>query len=345
MSRLYEIIRQMEERSSSPISHQEMVVISPPEEDSQVRKWWRSYRIAVLVGVVTIFAVAGITVGPRLIPDVATKSKSGLHEHSHVASTNSSAPFPSMGSSSKESSQELSSEPEKSEKKDTQTSDINYAQSNEPSISKENESLKQEDPLSSKDKIVSPEPEKTSDSKKTKARSTKTQVETNKKTGTPRRIDSPNPSTHTASRDSIPVTPTKTNSEKHTTPQQHLASVAAPQSGMIVLAEEARQRGDIDEAMQLYKQYLSLYQDPYVMNNLSGILITKGQIKEAEQILQEAFKLAPADPDIAANLIGVEIMLGRSNQACEIFSRFKKDSTLAPPPSIKALEPYLANCQ
>jgi Flp pilus assembly protein TadD len=113
---------------------------------------------------------------------------------------------------------------------------------------------------------------------------------------------------------------------------------------MIVMAEEARRRGDTDEALRIYKQYLALHRDPYAMNNLGALLILKGQFKEAEQVLQEAFQLAPTDGDIAANLIGVEMMIGKSSQACEILSRFKKGSTPIPP-AIKALEPYLGNCQ
>lgn len=89
------------------------------------------------------------------------------------------------------------------------------------------------------------------------------------------------------------------------------------------MAEEARKNGNTDEAIRLYKQYMVFHRNPFVMNNLGALLISKGQLQEAEQLLYEAFQITP-DEDIAINLAGVRVMLGKSTQACDVIKKVKE---------------------
>jgi len=407
MSRLYEIIRQIEERSSSapPLSHQEMVVISPENAGSK-KGWWRFYRTVILIVIITALAIITITLGPKLIPTLQTQKATQLV---HLNAPSQTTPHQSQYK--EETHKEALTTPAAVDKTKTektergQDSTSAQAYSSQDGTKDAHESEREKSSTTPSARGVIPTSEKSIDLKKesdlisvsgengltsTSAKTTqKTELDkaTNisgtsspeKKTGpdtessikrsttsppvteepfAPKRAsNSISGSSNTRSTNTPDKTPQKgksdksANTEKTSPPKKKNAPVPhsptvniAPQNGIIVIAEEARRRGDTDEALRIYKQYLALHRDPYAMNNLGALLILKGQFKEAEQVLQEAFQLAPTDGDIAANLIGVEMMIGKSSQACEILSRFKKGSTPIPP-AIKALEPYLGNCQ
>ncbi len=70
---------------------------------------------------------------------------------------------------------------------------------------------------------------------------------------------------------------------------------------LLVIAEEARQAGNWEEAERGYREYLATKNDPAVMNNLGAVLMARGLYAEAEQVLSRAYAQSP-DPDIAANL-------------------------------------------
>jgi len=404
MSRLYEIIRQMEERSSAapPISHQKMLVIST-EKDSSKKRWWRFYRTVILVFIITILATITITLGPKILTTSQTKKSSqvahinvanqtNLHQARHKGETpneKSTAPAidkmkpektersPNLTSAQTYSSQDGTkgiNESKKEEPSNTPATDVVITTTDSKKGSEKDinsTSASRETP--SKGEHVKPTQKTELDKAANIARTPSLEKKTvsvpnssmtinnthstnedpvgSKRT---RNLISESRSTHSTSTSVKPPQKskiTKANVENTSQPEEKNAPVPhappaniSPPTGMIVIAEEARQRGDIDEALDIYKQYLALHRDPYAMNNLGALLILKGRFSEAEEILQEAFQLVPTDGDIAANLIGVEMMIGKLSQACEILSRFKKGTTNVPQ-AIKALEPYLGNCQ
>lgn len=66
-------------------------------------------------------------------------------------------------------------------------------------------------------------------------------------------------------------------------------------------AEELRRKGDWDGAISLYSRIWQQGQDPGVANNLAASLIFRKRFPEAQQVLKDALKLAPNDPDLLSN--------------------------------------------
>ncbi|MGB9711582.1 MAG: tetratricopeptide repeat protein [Dissulfurimicrobium sp.] len=74
------------------------------------------------------------------------------------------------------------------------------------------------------------------------------------------------------------------------------------QKSLIQQAEEYRLAGRMEDAVRLYRTIWRKTGDVDVANNLGAALLVLGRTKEAEQVLQEALKKAPADMDIRFNL-------------------------------------------
>ncbi len=342
MSRLYEIIRQMEERfGSAPKSTQEIALISSLGSDKSGKSRWRFYRVAILVGVVTVLGIAGITLGPPFLRGIVVKSRADLKPYSQVASLVHHPGFMSRETYPEVSTQKLparDTKPKTTNEQSSNTSDHSF--SSETSVN-DSKAVRKEKPTaharaSSTEKANNSEPGKI-----TLAEMLRELQDKEKATQT---IGSANrsPRDRTVAEERLLTDKDMPSLQSSAGPEFSLNPVH-PQNGMIMLAEEARQRGDISEAMRIYRRYLASHQDPSVMNNLGAALIIKGQLEEAERVLKQAFQLAPADADIATNLIGVEIMLRKKSQACEIFRRFKKNSASVPP-SVNSLASRLAHC-
>ncbi|MCX7823430.1 MAG: tetratricopeptide repeat protein [Syntrophobacterales bacterium] len=309
MSKLYEIIRQMEERSQLNLPHQEIVLLNGGERDSKSSRW-RPYRIVIIIGMVTLLVTLGITLGPHgfystrnhksqipSVPSVQTKNSPSYH----LASSTNTLPV-------------TPSEPPI----------INNHTEGKFFVNTSN-NLKEPD----KPQDADSSPEST---KKPEKASLENRL-SSKKNDSPIKEQSPARVTNKGK----PMSP-KNSEEKTPNPGEKFitTSVSPTQSGIIIIAEEARKKGDTEEAIHLYRKYLSLYRDPSVMNNLGALLITKGRFSEAEQILQEAFQIRP-DEDIAFNLIGVEVILGKRKRACEVLHQVKKIKSELPS-SFKDLE-------
>ncbi len=98
----------------------------------------------------------------------------------------------------------------------------------------------------------------------------------------------------------------------------------------LLLAEEARQKGNLKKAIYYLKQYPGLHQKPEVLNNLGASLLLLGQLDEAREILEEALSLR-SDPEIAYNLTVVYLRLDEQKKACQLIRRYKQF------PKLKAL--------
>jgi hypothetical protein len=339
MSRLYEILRQVEEKSRSVnLSPQELVILDASVKHSE-KKWWESYRIVVVIVVITLLATAGIVLAPRLLTHPTEKqtafslsSKPGTSPAANVSAT-----------------PQYATTVEKHE--------------NPPSIGKATESSRGggEQPQQ-KPSIVTVEGEKLSKSEGSpdaaKVFGQNVSLEKSSQLSENAAHDSAVP-VHGSAQEEIKISPDKpkvsrkaaskkakwraekSESVSAGTTSRALQAVLPVQSGMIIMAEEARKRGNIEEAIRLYKQHTALYKDPFAMNNLGALLITRGNLKEAEHVLQEAFSILP-DEDIALNLMGVEIMLGKRSQACQIFNRIRE---VNPHPTVPpAFEQTLSDC-
>lgn len=86
---------------------------------------------------------------------------------------------------------------------------------------------------------------------------------------------------------------------------------------MLILAEEARKVGQLDEAIRLYKEYLKYKEDPYVYNNLAGIYIMKEDYQTAESLLIRALDLK-YDELFEINLLITFWKVGNRSKVCKI---------------------------
>lgn len=104
-------------------------------------------------------------------------------------------------------------------------------------------------------------------------------------------------------------------------PGPDLASGKEPQletsRQVLVIAEEARQAGNWEEAERGYREYLATKSDLAVMNNLGAVLMARGLYVEAEEVLSRAYAQSH-DPDIAANLCVSLWVQGKKDHACRV---------------------------
>ncbi|MEN3039516.1 MAG: tetratricopeptide repeat protein [Candidatus Kryptonium sp.] len=60
---------------------------------------------------------------------------------------------------------------------------------------------------------------------------------------------------------------------------------------ILLSAEEARKKGDLEETLYFYSEYLKHREDPDVMNNMGSIYLLQGHYKKAEQIFAKALSM------------------------------------------------------
>lgn len=111
---------------------------------------------------------------------------------------------------------------------------------------------------------------------------------------------------------------------------------------VLVIAEEARQAGNWEEAERGYREYLATKSDPSVMNNLGAVLMARGLYAEAEQVLSRAYAQNP-DPDIAANLCVSLWVQGKKDHACRLAVSMRENSS--PSQGAPAVQRLLRQCR
>lgn len=85
---------------------------------------------------------------------------------------------------------------------------------------------------------------------------------------------------------------------------------------LLLNAEEERKRGNYEEAIRLYNEYLKYTEDPNVLNNLGAIYILKGNYKKAEICFERAFQLKK-DPLYEVNYFIALLKQGRVEEVCK----------------------------
>ncbi len=98
---------------------------------------------------------------------------------------------------------------------------------------------------------------------------------------------------------------------------------------LLVMAEEARQSRNYQEAIRYYRLYLRDQKDPQVLNNLGALLLLLRQNLEAVKILEEAYQLKK-DPDIAFNLVLAYLNSGKTKEACQIMQELHQENSILP---------------
>ena len=89
----------------------------------------------------------------------------------------------------------------------------------------------------------------------------------------------------------------------------------------LLLAEEARQKGDYDRAAKLLERYKERHPEANVLNNLGGIYLLNGRYTQAINVLTQALK-KKKDPDIVYNLALAYVKAGKHTQACLLVRSF-----------------------
>ncbi len=90
----------------------------------------------------------------------------------------------------------------------------------------------------------------------------------------------------------------------------------------LFLAEEARRRGDLEEAVMYLKRYPKLHQHAEALNNLGALFLLLGQTEKAASCFRESLALK-ADPEVAYNLIVAYLRLDQRQEACRLASYYK----------------------
>lgn len=92
---------------------------------------------------------------------------------------------------------------------------------------------------------------------------------------------------------------------------------SSPDLALIVMAEEARHRGDYEKALRYYRLYIKEHEDPEVFNNLGALLLSLGRNAEAAAVLARAYR-QERDQAIALNLALAYWRIGARKEACRI---------------------------
>jgi len=93
---------------------------------------------------------------------------------------------------------------------------------------------------------------------------------------------------------------------------------------LLVMAEEARQSGNYQEAIRYYRLYLRDRKDPQVLNNLGALFLLLRQNLEAIKVLEEAYQ-QKKDPEIAFNLALAYLNSGKTRKACQIMQETRRE--------------------
>ncbi len=100
---------------------------------------------------------------------------------------------------------------------------------------------------------------------------------------------------------------------------------------ILLLAEEARHKGDITQALFYYRAYLEKNFDPKVANNYGALLLAQGRPEEAVAILKKAYHATKdRDPALAFNLSLALVQTGARKEACAILAQEPKDASWLP---------------
>ncbi|MEN3039673.1 MAG: tetratricopeptide repeat protein [Candidatus Kryptonium sp.] len=60
---------------------------------------------------------------------------------------------------------------------------------------------------------------------------------------------------------------------------------------LLLNAEESRKKGDLEEALHFYSEYLKYREDPDVLNNMGSIYMSRGDYKKAEDLFAKALSI------------------------------------------------------
>ena len=97
--------------------------------------------------------------------------------------------------------------------------------------------------------------------------------------------------------------------------------------GILVRAEALRQEGGCEKALPLYREYLKERREPEVLNNYAACLFLLGYLEDAERIFKESLELKD-DPEVRLNLLILALKKGSYAEACREFERLKNRSEL-----------------
>ncbi len=89
------------------------------------------------------------------------------------------------------------------------------------------------------------------------------------------------------------------------------ALTAARAARWLHQAEAYRHQGDWESAIALYQRVFATTKSPDVANNLAAALIEAHRLQEARDLLVEAARIDPDDPDIRQNLSVIKQRLGK----------------------------------
>ncbi len=114
--------------------------------------------------------------------------------------------------------------------------------------------------------------------------------------------------------------------QKAASPKIHKASSDKEPLALLVLAEEARRRGEIGKALNYYRLCLKRHFDPGVANNYGALLLSQGHIEEALAVLKRAYQATKdKDPAVAFNLALAWVQAGDRQKACVILEQGTTD--------------------
>lgn len=103
------------------------------------------------------------------------------------------------------------------------------------------------------------------------------------------------------------------------TPGATAGGIASKKESVVRIARASAAAGDLGTAVSLYRQALAQDEsDLSLRMELASMLMKAGQAREARDILEEAEKQAPDNPDIIENLAEAYIYVGNSDEAVKL---------------------------
>ncbi|MFN3505755.1 MAG: hypothetical protein ACK4Y7_06100 [Caldimicrobium sp.] len=87
-------------------------------------------------------------------------------------------------------------------------------------------------------------------------------------------------------------------------------------NNLLLNAEEARKKGNLEEAIHFYETYLKYKNDPDVLNNLGSIYLLKGDYAKVEYYVKKALALK-SDEIYLLNLYLAKLKQGKKEEVCK----------------------------
>jgi len=84
---------------------------------------------------------------------------------------------------------------------------------------------------------------------------------------------------------------------------------------LLLMAEEARIKGNYLSAIKFYEDYLKYREDPDVLNNLGGLYYLIGNYEGALKVFERSLKIK-YDPIVKLNFLIVLFKIGKKEEAC-----------------------------